>query len=240
MGKKKITVATVCYNAEHCIEESILSVINQTYDNIEYIIIDGNSSDGTRCILEKYKKYISKIVSEKDEGIYDAMNKALNLSTGDYLIFLGADDHFISFKTLERIIDKLCDSNKVYYGNVYMEGTNKIYKGKFSKYTRAYFNYCHQGVFYPKLAYKKYFYDLKYKVASDNDYNLRLTKEFNFEYLNDTISFFSTSGTSAMKSLKDIDYNWYKDKSNKIRTYLGFFPWLYFCFRNLLYKFNII
>lgn len=240
MKRIKITVATVCYNSAFCMEESILSVVNQTYENIEYIIIDGGSTDGTLDLLSQYKDQICRVISEKDSGIYDAMNKALSIATGDYLIFLGADDHFLSYKSLERISDKLQDPNVVYYGNVYMEGSNKIYKGEFSKYKRAYFNYCHQGIFYPKAAYKAYSYDLKYRVSSDNDYNLRISESFNFVYLDDTISFFSTSGTSANKTLKDIDPAWYNDKSFKIKKYLGVMPWAYFKIRKLLNDLHII
>ena len=88
-----ISVITVSYNAVSTIEDTILSVINQTYPNIEYIIIDGGSADGTVDIIEKYVDRISYWVSEPDKGIYDAMNKGLKVANGDWAIFMGSDDY---------------------------------------------------------------------------------------------------------------------------------------------------
>ena len=91
---KKISIITVCFNSVETIEETICSVITQSYSNFEYIIIDGGSSDGTLDILLKYKKYITKIIVEKDNGIYDAINKGILLSTGDIIGCLNSDDSF--------------------------------------------------------------------------------------------------------------------------------------------------
>ena len=99
----KITIITICYNAEACIERTILSVINQTYPNIEYIIIDGNSTDNTLQIVEKYKDKITKIISEPDKGIYDAMNKGLRITTGDWVNFMNAGDSFYSNDVLGKV-----------------------------------------------------------------------------------------------------------------------------------------
>lgn len=94
MIQPKISVGTVCYNAANCIENLIRSVKKQTYSNIEFVVVDGVSNDGTLDILNKYKQDIDILVSEPDKGIYDAMNKLLKLATGDFLIFMGADDVF--------------------------------------------------------------------------------------------------------------------------------------------------
>ena len=90
MKEKAITIITVVYNDIKHIEETIKSVINQTYKNIEYIIIDGGSTDGTLGIIKKYEKYINYWVSESDKGIYNAMNKGVKKTTGDYLYFLNS------------------------------------------------------------------------------------------------------------------------------------------------------
>jgi len=92
--KKKITIITVVKNSEKTIERCIKSVLNQNYNNLEYIIIDGNSSDGTEKIINKYKNQITKIIIGEDSGIWDAMNKGINLASGEVLGFLNADDYY--------------------------------------------------------------------------------------------------------------------------------------------------
>ena len=219
----KITVLTVCFNSEKTIEESVLSVVNQSYDNVEYIIIDGCSTDGTLEVLEKYRDKISLLISEKDGGIYDAINKGLMYASGDFLIVLGSDDHFLSYSTLEKVASKLRSQNSVYYGNVYMEEFNEIFYGKYNKYKRAETNYCHQSIFYPKSVYKNYKYDLKYKLCADNDYNFRVSEKFPFEYIGNTISFYSYGGASGARN----DVEWYKVRRRMIIDHCGIIAFLY-------------
>ena len=94
MFKPKITIVTITYNAERYLEQTITSVIEQTYTNREYIVVDGNSSDGTLDIIKKYESEIDNWISEPDNGIADAMNKGIDLATGDYILFLHSDDCF--------------------------------------------------------------------------------------------------------------------------------------------------
>lgn len=112
----KISVVTVCYNSAATIENTILSVINQTYDNIEYIIIDGASSDGTIEIIKKYENRISKWISEPDNGIYDAMNKGVNMASGLYILFLNSSDYFVSPLSVLNMVDQLDENTDVLYG----------------------------------------------------------------------------------------------------------------------------
>lgn len=102
---------TVCYNVENTIEQTILSVIGQTYPNIQYIIIDGNSTDGTMNIVMKYKEHIDIIVSEPDNGIYDAMNKSLQYVKGDFLNFMNAGDMFCSDDVVSKVFNREYDSS---------------------------------------------------------------------------------------------------------------------------------
>ena len=95
LSKPLISIITVCYNSEKTIERSIQSIINQSYKNIEFIIIDGSSSDNTLEIIDKYKEMISIKISEKDSGIYDAFNKGLNICNGDLIGFVNSDDYLM-------------------------------------------------------------------------------------------------------------------------------------------------
>lgn len=112
----KISIITVVYNGESLIERTIKSVLEQTYTNIEYIIVDGLSTDSTLTIVEKYGSTIAKIISEKDKGIYDAMNKGLKIATGDYVLFLNAGDELYTKVTLSKVFENTTNAD-VYYGN---------------------------------------------------------------------------------------------------------------------------
>lgn len=122
----KITVVTVCFNAEDLIEETIKSVIGQTHSDLEYIIIDGNSSDKTMEIVRKYADRISKIISEPDNGIYDAMNKGIELATGEYINFMNAGDIFTDKDVVKDIVSNLEPSTDIIYG----DSTMVDYKGR--------------------------------------------------------------------------------------------------------------
>ncbi|MFB6454369.1 glycosyltransferase family 2 protein [Chitinophaga sp. Hz27] len=110
-----ISIITVCYNAEKYIEATIKSVLAQTYPHIEHIIVDGASKDNTMQIVERYRSQLGKVVSEKDKGLYDAMNKGLHLATGDYVYFLNADDTLADNDVLTKMM-ATCKDADVYYG----------------------------------------------------------------------------------------------------------------------------
>ena len=103
----KFSIITVTYNAEKVLEDTIQSVVFQTYRDVEYIIVDGNSKDNTMEIVSKYRNHISKVISEPDKGLYDAMNKGIRMATGDYLCFLNAGDEFHDNETLQKTIHTL-------------------------------------------------------------------------------------------------------------------------------------
>jgi glycosyltransferase involved in cell wall biosynthesis len=116
----KLSVITVCYNAAACIDTCVRSVVNQIYENLEYIIIDGGSSDGTLEVLNRYRAQISILISEPDAGIYSAMNKGLSLATGDLIFFLNADDYFVDQKVTRDVVEWIADhpAGDVYYGSI--------------------------------------------------------------------------------------------------------------------------
>ena len=116
----KISVVTVCYNAADTIEKTMLSVLNQTYHDIEYIIIDGGSTDGTVEIIRKYADRIAYWVSEPDKGIYDAMNKGIKVATGEWINFMNAGDEFVDEGVIEKLFqNRTIDTVGVVFGDDY-------------------------------------------------------------------------------------------------------------------------
>ena len=177
----KISIITVCFNSEATIENTLKSVGEQTYKDIEYIIIDGGSTDGTCGIIERYLPYITTFVSEPDNGIYDAMNKGLDRATGDYVLFLGSDDRLMDKDVIKNVVNKI-STNKgdVFYGDVYREVRKDYYCGKFNRYKLAVKNISHQAIFYPIFIYKKNRYNTDYSVFADYYYNIHLLISLNY------------------------------------------------------------
>ena len=114
----KFSIITVCKNAESSIERTILSVINQTYDDIEYIIIDGESKDETITILKKYENNINVLISEPDNGVYDAMNKGINLANGEIVCFLNAGDHYLNDNVIDYIAKRILPEAEIVYSDM--------------------------------------------------------------------------------------------------------------------------
>lgn len=157
-----ITVVTVVYNGEKFLEETILSVINQTYDNVEYIIIDGGSTDGTLDIIKKYEHAIDYWVSEKDEGIYDAMNKGCELAIGKGLNFLNAGDVYLGDVIPDDPVFPLAIPYKIKYSRLILNGRLGNFKMGMPL--------SHQAIFYEN---KKVLYDLTYTIAADYKYTIQ-------------------------------------------------------------------
>lgn len=128
MRTPMFSIITICYNAASDIERTLQSVVAQTYRNIEYIVIDGASTDKTLDIISKYSAEVSQMVSEKDGGLYDAMNKGLSLATGEYVCFLNAGDSFFEEKTLEKIVQGLDGSTPdLIYGDTALVDKNGLF-----------------------------------------------------------------------------------------------------------------
>lgn len=128
MNKLKISVVTVCYNAVETLEETMLSVLHQTYPDIEYIIIDGGSTDGTVDIIKKYADRLAYWVSEPDKGIYDAMNKGIDIATGDYINFMNAGDKFYQHNTVASLLESftIMEPTTIIYGDTLVKHKNRI------------------------------------------------------------------------------------------------------------------
>jgi len=163
-----VSIITVVLNGEKYLEETIKSVINQTYPNVEYIIIDGGSTDGTVDIIKKYENYIDYWVSESDKGIYDAMNKGIDVILGEWVNFMNAGDTLASEEVLKKVFFTITKKCLLIYGNtnVYEENGTFITTLKALKFTKSNLNkfatrtVCHQSVFVHKCVVKKYDYIL--------------------------------------------------------------------------------
>lgn len=187
----KISIVTVVRNAPEALNNTIVSVSNQTYKNIEYIIVDGNSNDNTIQIIQKNKAKITKWISEPDNGLYFAMNKSLSMATGDFILFMNAGDLFISNNTIEQIAQLMDVQNMIYFGNTLIRTT------RFSWYTRPALNDInkvtdkhnkflphHQSIFYPKEYYKIEKYDTSFSIVADIDFTMRASATFPKKHLN--------------------------------------------------------
>lgn len=195
----KVSIITITYNSASTIEQTIQSVLNQSFTNIEYIIVDGVSTDGTLDILNRYKSQIHKIVSEKDKGIYDALNKGIDLATGDVIGILHSDDFYISSNVIENVANSF-DQNQcdALYANLYYvdkDATNKIkrkwHSGNYSE--GAFLNGWmppHPTFFVKKEIYNKFGkFDLQFTSAADYELMLRFIhkNKIKLAYLNEFI-----------------------------------------------------
>lgn len=183
MFNPRLSVITIVYNNVRDIERTIRSVVNQTYANIEYVIVDGSSNDGTLQVIDQYKNQITKFISEKDEGIYDAMNKGLAMATGDYVIFMNSGDEFYDHDTVAAIF-ALGDDADIYYGETEMIDDDGHSLGQRrhkapDKFTWRGFKYgmsiSHQAIYIRRSLADPY--DRRYQLSSDIDWIIRAAKK---------------------------------------------------------------
>jgi glycosyltransferase involved in cell wall biosynthesis len=208
-----ITVITVVYNGAKYLEDTIKSVINQTYPNVEYIIIDGGSTDGTIDIIKKYEDYIDYWVSEPDKGIYDAMNKGIDLTAGQWINFMNAGDKFFNDNTIFFIYQNVKSLNSNYdivYGKVEIineKGEIDAIYGLNEKYSlkklKKYMSIPHQSTFYRLEFFKKTGkYDNDFKIAGDYEILLRSYKNLQIKFLDSILSLMLSNGVSQTQITK--------------------------------------
>ena len=192
MNNPKISIITVCFNAVKTIEKTIQSVINQTYNQIEYIIIDGASTDGTLDIIKKYQDRISYWQSEPDKGIYDAMNKGITVAAGEWISFMNAGDKFVDERVVETVSSYLDKVHAVVYGDTINEWSFGYELIKPSK--DDVMPFCHQSCFTRSDLLKKYLFDTHYVICADYNfyYTLNKTDQYSKSYVNQPISVFDS------------------------------------------------
>lgn len=223
----KISVILVTLNAADVLQKCLNSIYRQGYPNIELLIIDGGSNDGTIDILKKNDNSIGFWKSESDNGIYDAMNKALNNTTGEWVYFLGADDEL--FEEFSSLAYELKDPGIIYYGSVLKNGIK--YLGKLDAYKHAKLTICHQAMIYPRSVFEKYRFDTCYKISADHVLNMWLWKDekYRFEFKDYIIAKFNHTGISAGNP--DILFN--KEKSSLILKHYGLIIWIRYQFKRI-------
>lgn len=204
----KITIITVCYNAISTIENTIKSVLSQTYDNLEYIIIDGGSTDGTIDVIKKYEKKFSYWKSEPDKGIYDAMNKGIKLATGEWINFMNAGDSFYNTEVLQSLSTYFNDNQSdIIYGDTCIAINNK------NKYRvvpenisniEHHLPFCHQSCFVKSSIIKSNTFQLQYKYVADYAMFYKFYKSgYCFKYVHNIISNYEISeGLTASNMYK--------------------------------------
>ncbi|MCG3708944.1 glycosyltransferase [Aliarcobacter butzleri] len=201
----KVTVVTVTYNAEKYLEQTIKSVIEQDYPNIEYIIIDGASSDKTVDIINKYEKYITYWISEPDSGIYDAMNKGIDIATGEWINFMNAGDSFTELSTISNVINNLDKNTDIIAGDIYyLENSKSTYKKSYGldkKFDGMFC--CHQAMFVKTYLMKKYKFNTIYKIVADYDFTLKCAmNNYNFQFVDFAVANFLSGGISETNKIQ--------------------------------------
>ncbi len=223
----KISIVTPSYNQAQFLERTILSILNQNYPNLEYIIIDGGSTDGSVEIIKKYEKYLAYWVSERDRGQTQAINKGFEKATGDIFAYLNSDDIYMPgtlFKVAEKF--KNYPEADMFYGNIYFidEGDNILDELRFTKTSLSAMIYeggqMHQtAVFWTKDVYKKVGgFDEKFRFCMDTDFFCRVAKEGKLFHIRDTLAAFRLHLASKSSSIKQVGE---KEHTEIVMRYIG-------------------
>ncbi len=208
-GKPLITIVTVVYNGEQFLEKTILNVIKQSYDNVEYIVIDGGSTDGTLDIIRKYEHVIDYWLSEEDQGIYDAMNKGIQLASGDWINFMNAGDCFYNKSVLNKIFfEEPFEGTDIIYGNHqvhYLSGrTRNVQAGEIKKLWKG-SQFCHQASFTRTNYHKKFKFNTCSRIVADFEFFYRAWKrEARFVFIPLIVTSFEAGGVSDVKRIDSI------------------------------------
>lgn len=194
-----VSVVVPIFNAEKTIVACIGSIIDKWGKNdYEIIVVDGLSQDNSLELVKSFPQYDQKInlISEKDNGIYDAMNKGVNSACATYTMFLGADDELLV--EWDELSALLTDKNTIYYGNVQFNDSDKtIYDGEFDTMSLIERNICHQAILYPTHILQNNRYDLRYRLLGDYELNIRLWNKHKWAYVDTTIAMYNIDGLSS-------------------------------------------
>lgn len=205
-----ITVVTVCYNSVDMIEKTLKSVIEQSYSNKEYVVIDGASTDRTKKIVERYIDSIDFFMSEPDNGIYHAMNKAVGVAKGEWIIFMNAGDVFVDNAVLEKVSYSLSATIDVLYGDILTSrNTELVLKEAPSEIKSMHrMPFCHQAVFTRTSLLRSFPFDEKYKMSADFKLYKQLNREnATFRRLPLPITIYDRTGLSNSQRARGLGEN---------------------------------
>jgi len=233
-----LSVITVVYNNVRDIERTMLSVLNQTYKGIEYIVIDGLSTDGTLDDIAKHRNKVAKLISEKDAGIYDAMNKGLSVATGDYVIFMNSGDEFYEAETVEQVFATYKDAD-IYYGETEMINTEGQSLGQRRhkapvQFTWRDFKYgmsiSHQAIYIRRSLTEVY--DSRYQLSADIDWIIRSAKKAKtIVNVNRYVAKYLVGGMSKAKHRQSL-----QERFDIMKRYYGLVPTI---FNHFIIAFNL-
>jgi len=222
-----LSIITINYNKGEGLIKTVNSVLNQSFSDFEYIVIDGNSDDGSVEFLESIDAKCFRYISEPDFGIYNAMNKGIKVAQGEYLLFLNSGDYFYENSTLQEVIPSLQSNTDIYYGDIKKKKGNRLSTKTYPEKLRLSFFYtgalCHQSTFIKKELFFKYFlYNEDYKIMSDWEFFIfTICKEnVSYQHLDRIICVYDFSGISSDKKFTDIAL---KERKQTIDTYFPAF-----------------
>ncbi|HAT66580.1 MAG TPA: hypothetical protein DCS66_18630 [Flavobacteriaceae bacterium] len=215
----RLSIIIPTYNSSETILEALRSIQNQTFQDLEVLVMDGESQDTTVALVDKFKIDYPKITChvQQDDGVYDAMNKAIPLANGEYLYFFGSDDVLENPEVLEQVFSEIAGFDFL-YGNVKFKKSGEIYSGKssYKKLVYQQISICHQAIFYSKRVFDLVGnYNTKYFIHADHDLNIRCFEndEIKIKYIENVIAIFNEMGLSGVNSNKD---GYRNDLTNKI------------------------
>lgn len=225
-----VSIITSCFNSETLIEETIKSVLEQTYPNIEYVVIDADSTDKTVDIIKKYDEHIAKWISESDNGVYDGMNKGIMHSTGEILYFLNSGDQLYSNNAIEKVVERFADNIVAVYGNVEVLNDyrdKKLVRGcRVTPNKLLYRHICHQALFVRRCLFDEIgMYSTSLKLAADHEFIVKSMNMYQdkFLYINEIIALYRDGGMSCrmMDRMKIEDLKILSDNYNKVQFFFG-------------------
>ncbi len=232
-----VSIITVVFNGVKTIEETILSVIHQNYTKIEYIIIDGGSTDGTLDVIKKYTSYLDCLVSEPDSGIYSAMNKGLKLAKGSLLILLNADDSLVAKSSISYLVNNFSGNTEILVSDTLFQknGIVKTLKASNSQALHLRIPFMHTSCFVSKSVYEQIgFFNETYRIAADVDFLMRVFKaKISIRFLDQPVICMKAGGISDKQFVagrKEYRKIYQEHYHKKIMAWFGYYYSLFDCF----------